>query len=75
MYFGVKGSSIIAVSSTDIIGAVDREEDLELALIDKSMDDCQGAEVESMDKDTESSEGESVTKRGIGLGNMLSNSD
>ena len=39
---GVKGSSAIAVSSTDIIRAVDRKEDLELALIDKSMDDCQG---------------------------------
>ena len=37
------GSCVVEVSSTDIIGAVvDREEDLELALINKLMDDCQG---------------------------------
>ena len=41
LYCGVKGSGVIAVSSTDIIGAVDRKEDLELALIDKIMDDSQ----------------------------------
>ena len=39
---GVKGSGIITVSSTNIIGVVDRKEDLELALIDKSMDDSLG---------------------------------
>ena len=38
-YCGVKGSGVITVSSTNIIGAVDRKEDLELALIDEIMDD------------------------------------
>ena len=42
LYCGVKGSGGIAVSSTDIIGAVDRKEDLELALIDKIMEDSWG---------------------------------
>ena len=39
----VTGSCAVAVSNTDIIEAVvDREEDLELALINSLMDDCQG---------------------------------
>ena len=38
----MKGSGVIAVSSTNIIGVVDRKEDLELALIDKIVDDCRG---------------------------------
>ena len=42
LYCGAKGSGVIAVSSADIIGAVDRKEDLELALIDKIMDDSRG---------------------------------
>ena len=42
MYCGVKGSGVIAVSNTNIIGVVDRKEDLELALIDKIVDDCRG---------------------------------
>ena len=42
LYCDVKGSGVITVSSTDIIGVVDRKEDLELALIDKSMDDSLG---------------------------------
>ena len=42
LYCGVKGSGVITVSSTDIIGAVDRKEDLELTLIDEIMDDSRG---------------------------------
>ena len=42
LYGGMKGSGIIAISSTDIIGAVDRKEDLDLVLVDKIMDDCRG---------------------------------
>ena len=38
----MKGSGVIAVSNTNIIGVVDRKEDLELALIDKIMDDSRG---------------------------------
>ena len=67
MYCGVKRSGVIAVSSANIIGAVDRKEDLELALIDKIMD-------ESMDKGTERLEGAGVMKRGVGFGNVRSNS-
>ena len=38
----MKRSGLVAVSSTNIIGTVDRKEDLELALIDKIMDDSRG---------------------------------
>ena len=34
LYCGVKGSGVVMVSSTNIIGTVDRKEDLKLALID-----------------------------------------
>ena len=40
LHCGVKGSCIIMVSSSNIIKVVDREKDLELALIDKIVDYC-----------------------------------
>ena len=36
----MEGSCVIGVSSTNVVGTENREENLELALVDKCMDDC-----------------------------------
>ena len=41
----MKGTScalVVSKNTTDIIGMVNREENLELAQVDKCMDDCRG---------------------------------
>ena len=67
---GVEGSCIIAVSSTNVVGTK----------IGRNIWNLHWSinvetEAESMDKGTEPLEAEGVTMRGMGFGNVRSNSD